>query len=66
MARSSDKKPGLDPLEELRRRDQSAQAGGGEERVARQHQAGKLTARERVESLLDPESFEETDRLVVH
>ena len=53
-------------LEELRRRDRSAEDGGGEERVDRQHKAGKLTARERIEALLDPESFEEYDRLVVH
>ncbi len=41
-------------------------AGGGPERVAKQHEAGKLTARERVEFLLDPGSFEEVDRFVTH
>jgi propionyl-CoA carboxylase beta subunit len=40
--------------------------GGGKERIARQHEAGKLTARERLELLLDPGSFEEVDRLVMH
>jgi propionyl-CoA carboxylase beta chain len=55
-----------DPLAELERRDRAAEAGGGDERVARQHEAGKLTARERIEALLDPESFQETDRLVLH
>ncbi|HLE61118.1 MAG TPA: carboxyl transferase domain-containing protein, partial [Thermoanaerobaculaceae bacterium] len=40
--------------------------GGGAERVARQHKAGKLTARERFDLLLDPGSFEEVDRLVMH
>lgn len=40
--------------------------GGGEERIARQHAAGKLTARERLELLLDPGSFVELDRLVTH
>ena len=56
----------MDPLQELRERNLAAEAGGGEERVARQHAAGKLTARERIEALLDPESFQETDKLVVH
>jgi len=51
---------------ELERRNQAAQSGGGPERVARQHDAGKLSARERVELLLDADSFEEIDRLVVH
>jgi len=41
-------------------------AGGGGERVAKQHAAGKLTARERLDLLLDPGSFEEVDRLVTH
>ena len=53
-------------LQELRRRQQAAFAGGGEKRVARQHQAGKLTARERLDFLLDEGSFEELDQLVVH
>ncbi|MHC5028582.1 MAG: acyl-CoA carboxylase subunit beta [Planctomycetota bacterium] len=54
------------PLEQLRERYAEARLGGGEERVARQHDAGKLTARERVEALLDPGSFEELDALVKH
>ncbi|MGI6285031.1 carboxyl transferase domain-containing protein [Neomoorella humiferrea] len=41
-------------------------AGGGEERIARQHAAGKLTARERIELLLDPGSFLELDQFVRH
>ena len=53
-------------LDELRRRYAAAQRGGGAERVAKQHEAGKLTARERVEALVDPGSFEELDALVVH
>ncbi|MFQ5840206.1 MAG: acyl-CoA carboxylase subunit beta [Candidatus Methylomirabilales bacterium] len=53
-------------LEELRRRRAAAIEGGGPERVARQHAAGKLTARERVERLLDPDSFTELDMLVTH
>jgi propionyl-CoA carboxylase beta chain len=56
----------MDRLEELRRRLDEARAGGGPDRIERQHEAGKLTARERVELLLDPGSFEETDALVVH
>jgi propionyl-CoA carboxylase beta chain len=53
-------------LAELERRQALARGGGGEERVAKQHQAGKLTARERVELLLDAESFVEIDALVMH
>ena len=52
-----------DYLEELERR---AERGGGEERVARQHEAGKLTARERIDLLFDPGTFEEVDKLVTH
>ena len=54
------------PLETMHRRYAAARNGGGEERVAKQHAAGKLTARERLETLLDPGSFEEMDALVVH
>jgi propionyl-CoA carboxylase beta chain len=53
-------------LRELAARLAAAAAGGGPERVERQHGAGKLTARERVELLLDPASFVEIDALVVH
>jgi propionyl-CoA carboxylase beta chain len=49
-------------LEEMR---QQSRRGGGEERIARQHKAGKLTARERLELLLDPGSFRELDAFVV-
>ncbi len=55
-----------DRFEELRRRNEEALQGGGAERVKRQHDAGKLTARERVGELLDPGSFQEFDRFVVH
>ncbi len=54
------------PLETMHRRYAAARSGGGDERVAKQHAAGKLTARERLETLLDPGSFEELDALVVH
>jgi propionyl-CoA carboxylase beta chain len=40
--------------------------GGGEARLARQHESGKLTARERMTALFDPGSFEELDKLVTH
>jgi len=55
-----------DRLERMRERYARARDGGGPERVARQHEAGKLTARERIEALLDPGSFQELDALVVH
>jgi propionyl-CoA carboxylase beta chain len=53
-------------LEELRERERRAEVGGGAERVERQHAAGKLTARERVEFLLDEGTFEEFDKFVTH
>jgi len=56
----------MNRLEELRRRHAAADAGGGEERLARQHREGKLSARERIELLLDEGSFEEMDKLVRH
>jgi propionyl-CoA carboxylase beta subunit len=55
-----------DRFAELRRRNQAADLGGGAERVERQHKAGKKTARERLELLLDKGSFAEIDKLVVH
>ncbi len=53
-------------FKELKRRKEAALAGGGPERIERQHQAGKLTARERLDLLLDPGSFTEMDMLVTH
>jgi propionyl-CoA carboxylase beta chain len=50
-------------LEDLERR---AALGGGEERIARQHEAGKLTARERITLLFDPGTFDEVDAFVFH
>jgi propionyl-CoA carboxylase beta chain len=55
-----------DMIAELEARRALARAGGGEERVAAQHGRGKLTARERIELLLDPGSFEEFDMFVEH
>src|SRR5213082_1744839 len=56
----------MNRLQELRRRHAAAEQGGGPERRARQHQEGKLSARERIELLLDEGSFEEIDKLVTH
>jgi propionyl-CoA carboxylase beta chain len=56
-------KPVLDKLEARRAK---ARLGGGEKRIHAQHERGKLTARERIELLLDPESFEEFDMFVEH
>jgi len=53
-------------LEQLQRLRDEAERGGGADRVAAQHAKGKLTARERVDLLLDPGSFVEFDRFVVH
>src|SRR4051794_15918900 len=52
--------------EEVRRRHARAEEGGGAERNERQHREGKLSARERIELLLDEGSFEELDKLVQH
>src|SRR5262245_26054924 len=53
----------LKHLEDLRR---DAQLGGGEARLQAQHERGKLSARERLDLLLDPNSFVELDRFVTH
>jgi propionyl-CoA carboxylase beta chain len=53
-------------LAELRRRNAAAEAGGGPERNERQHKEGKLSARERIELLLDEGTFEELDKLIAH
>lgn len=53
-------------LKELKNRNDEALQGGGPERIKRQHEAGKLTARERIELLMDPGSFIELDRLKTH
>jgi propionyl-CoA carboxylase beta chain len=55
-----------DRFQELHRRNQAAELAGGAERIARQHSAGKKTARERLDLLLDKGSFAEVDRFVVH
>ena len=55
-----------DILETLEQRRAQARLGGGEKRVEAQHKRGKLTARERIELLLDHGSFEEFDMFVQH
>ena len=56
----------MTPLDTLRDRERRAEEGGGAERLKRQHEAGKLTARERIELLFDAGTFEEVDKLVTH
>jgi propionyl-CoA carboxylase beta chain len=55
-----------DKLAKLAELEKKARAGGGEKRTQQQHAKGKLTARERIDLLLDPGSFEELDSLIVH
>ncbi len=55
-----------DKLEQLRKLKEEAKLGGGEKRIQVQHEKGKLTARERLDILLDEGSFEEIDMLVRH
>src|SRR5271168_1306966 len=55
-----------DRMEELRRQSAEAEAGGGPERREREHKAGKLAARERIQLLLDEGTFEELDKFVRH
>ena len=56
----------MNPLDKLKDLERRAELGGGEERLRKQHEQGKLTARERMERLFDPETFEEVDKLVTH
>jgi propionyl-CoA carboxylase beta chain len=55
-----------DPMAKLDALERLAELGGGEDRLRRQHEAGKLVARERLELLFDPGTFEEVDKLVTH
>ena len=56
----------MDPLNYLSDLERRAALGGGEDRLKRQHDAGKLSARERIDLLFDPGTFEELDKLVTH
>ncbi|HEX5570479.1 MAG TPA: acyl-CoA carboxylase subunit beta, partial [Ktedonobacterales bacterium] len=53
-------------LDELKRMREQAQQGGGADRIASQHKKGKLTARERLDLLLDPGTFQELDMFATH
>ena len=53
-------------LEELKKKRKQAKLGGGTKRIEAQHKKGKLTARERLDLLLDEGSFEEFDMFVLH
>ena len=53
-------------LEELRQKRAQSRAKGGEERIKKQHDAGRNTAYERLDILLDPGSFHEIDAYVQH
>ncbi len=53
-------------IKELERRNTEAELGGGQARIAQQHAKGKMTARERLDTLLDRGSFQEIDKFVVH
>jgi propionyl-CoA carboxylase beta chain len=59
-------KPVNDPFKKLKEKNAEAMEGGGRDRIEKQHAAGKMTARERVEFLLDDGSFEEFDRFKRH
>ncbi|MFO1242517.1 MAG: acyl-CoA carboxylase subunit beta [Rickettsiales bacterium] len=58
--------PQLAIITELEKKRDLARRGGGADRIEKQHEKGKLTARERIEVLLDPDSFEEFDMFVEH
>jgi acetyl-CoA carboxylase carboxyltransferase component len=56
-------KPSVTKLEEMQA---AARLGGGTDQIEKQHAKGKLTARERIEKFLDPESFVETGMFISH
>ena len=58
--------PGKSPVEALQQLNRLAESGGGKKRLERQHAAGKMSARERIDLLLDESSFEEMDKFVKH
>src|SRR5437879_9788272 len=53
-------------LDELKKKGEQAKLGGGPEKIESQHSRGKMTARERIDALVDPASFVEIDRFVVN
>jgi propionyl-CoA carboxylase beta subunit len=66
MASKQQPKPARTKLEILQQKKLKAEQGGGAARVEKQHESGKMTARERIDFLLDEGTFEEFDKLVVH
>ncbi len=62
----SEEKTATDRVEQLRHKREHVQLGGGQERIDKQHAAGKLTARERIEKLVDRESFQEVGLFAQH
>src|SRR5580765_7082661 len=56
----------MDRMKHLEALERRAELGGGEARLRKQHDGGKLTARERIDLLFDPGTFDETDKLVTH
>ena len=56
----------VDPIKFLEEMEAKAEVAGGQARIAKQHEAGKLTARERIDALLDEGSFVELDKFVTH
>jgi len=66
MASKQQPKPARTKLNVLREKQLQAEQGGGAARIAKQHESGKMTARERINFLLDEDTFEEFDKLVVH
>ncbi|MCL4481802.1 MAG: methylmalonyl-CoA carboxyltransferase, partial [Bacteroidetes bacterium] len=56
----------IDKYKELEKRNLEAEIGGGQDRIDRQHAAGRKTARERLYDLIDPGTFVEFDKFVVH
>ncbi len=64
--RNSPTRPPTPQLTRLDELNAKALLGGGADRIKKQHEGGKLTARERIDLLLDPGSFIELDRFVTH
>jgi acetyl-CoA/propionyl-CoA carboxylase carboxyl transferase subunit len=62
----SDDETTEDPIEELREKRRQAELGGGEDRIESQHEKGKMTARERIDFLVDEGTFNEVDPFVEH
>ena len=56
----------VNPIDELRKRRARLYKGGGDRRIAKQHEQGKLTARERLALLFDPDTFQESHLFMKH